>query len=131
MAEGIARERLADTAAAVASAGTHAMVGYPAEPSAVLAAREAGASIFEHRGAQLDADMLESFDRVYVMTARHRAHLHRRFGELAEKVELLDPDGVDIADPYGHPPPAYRRVRDRIEVAIEARLADWREAASG
>lgn len=127
MAAGIARERLAAAGADVeiASAGTHAVVGEGAAPSAVVAAREAGALILDHRGAQLDAEMLASFDHVYVMTANHLRAIRQRFGEVPDHVELLDPDGIEIADPYGQPPAAYRRVRDRIVEAIEARLPDW------
>jgi protein-tyrosine phosphatase len=127
MAEGIARERLAAQGAdaEVASAGTHALVGEGAAPSAVVAAQEAGALIIEHRGAKLTAEMLASYDHVYVMTDNHLAAIEREFGEVPPNVELLDPSGVGIADPYGQPPAAYRRVRDRIVEAVDERLGDW------
>ena len=126
MAAGIARERLRGSDVEIGSAGTHALVGRSAEPSAVVAAQEAGALILDHRGAQLDEEMLRSYDHVYVMTADQLELIRARFGERAAHVELLDPDGIDVADPYRQPPSAYRQVRDRIVAAIDARVEDWR-----
>jgi protein-tyrosine-phosphatase len=38
---------------------------------------------------------------------------------------LLRPDGLDIADPYGGDLMVYRRARDEIAAAVQARMTDW------
>ena len=48
-------------------------------------------------------------------------------GEAGKQVNrLYVTDGVDIADPFGGDLERYRAARDEIEMAIMARLEDWR-----
>ena len=58
------------------------------------------------------------------MTGRQRSRIAAQYPELADRVALLDPAG-DIPDPYGHGIDVYRRVRDQIAAAIEARSQEW------
>lgn len=131
MAEGIAAARL-DPGHRVefASVGTHAVVGAPATRHAITAAEEVGADISYHRGRDVYAGLLTRADRIYVMTRGHQRRITTAFPGVAEKVELLDPEGTDIADPYGMDLPDYREARDRIVAAVEARLPDWERLAS-
>jgi protein-tyrosine-phosphatase len=60
------------------------------------------------------------------MTAVHRSRLLEFDPSLGSKVELLDPAGGDIADPYGGSSDDYRRSRDQIAAALSRRFGEWR-----
>lgn len=132
MAEGLARAKLGPEAeAAFASAGLYALDGAPATDHAVRVAAEVGVDLGAHRARSVDRDMLQTADRIYVM-ARSQADALARLGNAGiDRVELLDPAGEEIPDPYGGDLAAYRRARDRIAAAVDARREEWREAAAG
>ena len=125
MAEGIARQRYPELAT-YASAGTMAMRGATPTDTATVAAAEIGADIADLRGLSLTRATDPLPDRIYVMTNRHLAKVQSALPGLADRVELLDPDG-EIADPYGFDLDFYRRTRDEIAAAIERRAAEWGE----
>ena len=127
MAEGIARDRYGNIAT-FASAGTIAMRGSQPTDHAVTAAEEVGADIGDLRASSLTRSTDPLPDKIYVMTARHVADVQRALPGLADRVQLLDPDG-DIADPYGFDADFYRTTRDQIIVAIERRAAEWNDPA--
>jgi len=126
MAEAIARSRAqGDSGPTFDSAGLYSLIGAPAQPNAIEAASEIGVDLTPHRARSITREMAEGADAIYVMTSSHRDALLAMEPDLAEKVELLDPDGRDIADPYGRDIEAYRRARDQIVEAIESRLGAW------
>ncbi len=131
LAEGLARRRLGPESGVTAgSAGLYALDDAPATAHAVEVAAEVGVDLSTHRARSVTRDMVEDADRIYVMT-RSQAEVLRHLGAgRGAKVDLLDPDGEDIADPYGGDPAAYRAARDRIGAAIERRIAGWRSAGS-
>ena len=106
------------------SAGVRAAVGAPATPVAVGAVREIGIDLAGHRARQLDRDLAEAVDRIYVMTADHRAGVLEIAPGMEDRVFLLHPDGADIDDPFGCTLDVYREIRDEIAAAIEARGED-------
>ena len=57
--------------------------------------------------------------------ARHRRNTLAEAPAAGEKITLLRPDQRDVADPYGGDLRAYRKARDEIRAAVEARVADW------
>jgi len=123
MAEAIAAERCgSDTA--FESAGVRAVVGAPVTPTAATALREIGVALAGHRARQLDRGMAEAADRIYVMTAGHRAAVLEIAPGMKDRVLLLRPDGGDIDDPFGCTLDVYRASRDEILAAIEARGED-------
>jgi protein-tyrosine-phosphatase len=124
MAEAIARALAGpESSLSFASAGVRGLDGASASPNAIVAAAEIGADVSGHRARSVTADLLGSADRTYVMT---RAHGDALSGLDAEHdVDLLDPTGAEIPDPYGYDLNSYRSVRDRILIAIEARLDEW------
>jgi protein-tyrosine-phosphatase len=127
MAEAIARRLLdAEAGHEVASAGLHALDGAAAtrEVDAVLA--EIGLDAGHHVARSLTPGMVAAADRIYVMTGRQRRELGLRHPEAAAKVELLDPSGAEVADPYARSTAAYRRCRDHIRAAVDDRVAEWR-----
>ena len=126
MAEAIARDRVGEGAAVeFSSAGLYSLDGAPASPNAIAAAAEIGVDAADHRARPITRKMAEGADVIYVMTSAHRDALLAMEPELEETVELLDPDGRDITDPYGSDLDTYRAARDHIVEAIEARLEDW------
>ncbi|MFH1329745.1 MAG: low molecular weight protein arginine phosphatase [Actinomycetota bacterium] len=126
MAEAIARARLGPGAGVVfASAGLYALDEAPATPHAVEAAGELGADLSAHRARSITRDLVEEADHIFVMTRSQAEALGHMGADLGGKVELLDPAGEDIADPYGRDAAAYRHARNRIAKAVEGRLGDW------
>ena len=58
------------------------------------------------------------------MGRSHRAAVLAEFPEAAERVELLRPDGGDVADPFGGSVEVYRRCAQEIAAAIRERLPE-------
>jgi protein-tyrosine-phosphatase len=132
MAEAIARARLGPESGVVfTSAGLYALDEAPATPHAVEAAGESGADLAGHRARSITRAMAAEADRIYVMAASQAEVLAHMGADLGDKVALLDPAGRDIADPYGGDLDAYRRARNRIASAVEARVDEWRAGAMG
>jgi protein-tyrosine-phosphatase len=132
MAEALARARLGpDSGMTFESAGVYALDEAPATPHAVEVAGELGADLSAHRARAVTRAMVADADRIYVMTNSQAEVLENMGAELGDRVALLDPAGRDISDPYGGDLDAYRRARNRIAAAVEARLEEWRAAASG
>lgn len=100
------------------------MRGSTPTEAAVITADELGVDINSLRATSLAKTTDPLPDKIYVMTARHSALVASALPGLAERVELLDPDG-DVADPYGYDLDFYRATRDQIAAAIELRAADW------
>jgi len=125
MAEAIARTRLAERGVSFESAGLYALDGAPASEHAAAAAAEVGADTSAHAARPITREMAENADHIYVMTRAHREALLGMGADLEDKVDLLDPAGEDIPDPYGEGMDVYRKVRDRIGRAIEARTPEW------
>lgn len=108
-----------------ASAGTGTMDGMPASDGSLAAAREIDLDLSEHQSRMLDRGTVERADRVYCLAASHRRAILARLPAAADKLELLCPDGGDIADPYGGDLDDYRRTREEIQRAIELRVDGW------
>ena len=123
MAEAIARDKFQGLN--FASAGTHAVDGDAAFGHTVTAASEIGADLSDHRAQLVTEDMMRSSAKVYALDDEHVDALSERFAAYADKVELLDPAGSGIDDPYGTDLEAHRDVRDRIAAAVDHRAAEW------
>ncbi len=123
MAEGIARKLFPDLAT-YSSAGTVAVRGAQPTAAALAATAEIGIDISELRAGTLRKGSSPLPDHIYVMTTDHRDRVVAAFPGLAERVELLDPEG-EVADPYGYDLAVYRATRDQIVSAIKARARSW------
>ena len=109
---------------AVISAGTAAVAGHPATPETVESARVRGLDLRPHRSRTLTLRLLDAADRVFVMERAQRERILEFLPEAASKVDLLDPRGGDVPDPFGRGMEAYARTAERIERAVEARAAE-------
>ncbi len=137
MAEGLARKllaerlettpgRLGDMGFELGSMGVFAPAGELPARHAVDVMAEDGIDISGHRSRPAIPDVIAKEDRVYCMTRSHREALLALLppGRGAH-VELLDPRGGDVPDPYGSSKTEYRAAADRIAAAVRARLDDW------
>jgi len=123
IAEGIARHLVGDGDVEVASAGTHAIEGLSPTGYSVRAEAEIGIDIGGHTTRALTGELVDAAERIYGLTAEHVALVADRYPEAS--VELLDPEGRDIEDPYGMELDFYRAIRIRIVDAVAARQGEW------
>ncbi|HSR15677.1 MAG TPA: hypothetical protein VLL51_07990 [Gemmatimonadales bacterium] len=121
MAEVVARWMAGEVVEA-ASAGIHGLEEAPASAHAVTVLAEIGLDGSGHVARRLTPALMARADRIYVMTEEQRSLLSNWPGS---PVELLDPGGGDIPDPYGRSLEDYRDTLRRIMAAVEARLASW------
>lgn len=108
-----------------ASAGTSTLDGIPASDGSLAAAAEAKLDLQSHASQALTPELVERSSRVYCLAQNHRRAILAEYPSAADKVWLLRPDGLDIADPHGRELPTYRRTREEIRAAIGARLVEW------
>jgi protein-tyrosine phosphatase len=122
LAEAVLRERLFGTDTQVSSAGTSALIGYPADPLAVEVAGRFGFDLSQHRGRQADGRLLTAADLVLVMTRAHADWVHDRLPPLRGRVQLLGRwREFEVPDPYGQPKSAFESVFEQIDDCV----ADW------
>lgn len=109
-----------------ASAGTSATSGEPVSREVAGALESVGIRPPSGRTAArgLTARMLDEADVVYAMTRAHRQAALGVSPRSADKVQVLDPGGGDIADPIGQGPEVYAQTARRLMDLIAARLEE-------
>lgn len=137
MAEGLARTLLArrlecapgglaDFGFRLRSMGVFAGVGAEPSPHAVEVLAERGIDISRHRSRTATLEEVVAQDRVYCLTASHLEALRLLLPPTkAGHLDLLDPLGGDVPDPFGGSLSEYARCARRIEELIEQRLDEW------
>jgi tRNA threonylcarbamoyl adenosine modification protein (Sua5/YciO/YrdC/YwlC family) len=108
----------------VESAGVMAPDGAPASSGAVEAARREGLDLGGHRTRTISESDIVEADAIYVMSFEHALRLRRTFGRLADGVEMLDPGGGDVSDPFGGPTEDYVACFRHLEGLIRVRLPE-------
>ncbi len=120
---------------------------------AIAAAGKIGLDLSNHVTQPLTAELLKSADRVYAMSESHVAAVRRlrnsaprKHGEHREEkcssscspclrgggdtlqqdvpIQLLDPDGNEIADPVGSGPEQFALVAEEIRTCLERRVKE-------
>jgi protein-tyrosine phosphatase len=114
-------DRLEACGVEIHSAGLFASAGATASPEAVTAAERRGTKISDHKSRLLSADLLQSCDTVYGMTALHVEDIRRQLGGAETTVLPLDPD-EDVPDPIGGGPAVYEKTAEHIENALRRKL---------
>ncbi len=107
----------------VSSAGTWALPGNPALPSAIQAAYRLGLSLAEHRSTPISARLVSIQDLILVMETGQKEALRAEFSIFRKRIlllsEVVDDRPEDIPDPVAHPDiPAYEiagQIKDMIE----------------
>lgn len=108
----------------VSSAGTHAVEKEQATDYAKKAIAKYGADISLHTAKKIDKDVIHKAEYILVMTERHKAHVLKRYPELAGKVQLLgeyakDKEYLEIDDPWGYNFNIYEKCAKEIVDSIE------------
>jgi protein-tyrosine phosphatase len=119
----VARAAEDGTPVEVRTAGTNARRGAPASPHALTVMAARGLDVAPHRAARLDAALLAWATDVWVMTARHRTTIARRWPDAAGvEVRLLSEAAGrrgDVADPLGGELSDYRRTADELAILVD------------
>lgn len=140
MAEGFLRRALSEEGVEgveVASAGTYALVGHPAEPYAHEVMRPFGVDLSEHRARALSPELIRWADKILAMSPQHKAAVEETLPEASEKVSLLGAYGpaadLDqaIADPYGGSAHLYRACAVEIVEAVKGFLKEEGDSLGG
>jgi len=123
MAEAILRHRLPQEGCVVGSAGLVAVEGSALDPLAEAVLVANGLTGKGHVARQVDPSLVENADLVLTMERRHVAALQAIFPACTGKTFLLGKwqRNADIADPYGHPRPAFEHTYRMIDTAV----ASW------
>jgi protein-tyrosine phosphatase len=122
MAEALLRTRLGDKFE-VASAGTAALIGYPADQMAVAVCTERGLDLSAHRAQQATLPLLTGYDLILALDQTHSQWLNQRYPQMHGRVhKLLRWRGdADVADPYCGPRVAFEQALADIASGVE----DW------
>jgi len=124
-AMGVSEDRVLARGLRFASAGTATGFGMGASEGSVEAGAEAGLDLSAHASQPLDMDLCDRAVKIYCLSDSHRRALTAQAPDAADRIELLRPDGADIADPYGGGLQVYREARDEIASAVQERAGDW------
>lgn len=108
-----------------ASAGTATVPGMGASDGSLAAADEIGLDLTSHISQPITPELWQRAIKIYCLGDSHRRALLAEAPEIADKIELLRPDGLDIADPYGGDLQVYQRARDEMRAAVIGRMGDW------
>ena len=132
MAEAIARDVLGRELrpahrVRVESAGVSAYGGDAMTDEAREALEAMGVDAGRHLSRRLDERLLASASVVYVMTKAHEREAKAVAPTHANKIQLLDPAGTDIADPIGGSSAEYMRTADRLRTLVRGRLREMIE----
>ena len=106
----------------VSSAGILAAPGNPASPGSIEAARRTGLSLDSHKTRQITASMVAGSDLILAMSYEHLTRLRQLYPDHAARVQMLDPAGRDVSDPFGGPTEDYVACFQKLEGLVRARL---------
>lgn len=115
-------DELIDKGFNVLSAGISAVEGQPASGHAVEILLSRGIDLTTHYSRQISHELLSQPDFIFTMTHGHRQALLSVAPELVGRVELLNPDHEDIADPFGGSAAEYQQCLQQIESALQRRM---------
>lgn len=110
----------------VESAGVAALAGSPASAEVAHVLGEVGVDAPDHEARELDPELVEWADAIFVMSAGHGDAVTAMGGE--NKVALVteylpgDDAGQPVLDPIGGGAQVYRDTRDQLRRAIDALL---------
>lgn len=105
------------------SAGVFAVAGAPASELAVVALKENGIDLSDHRARPLSPALVREADVIVAMTQSHRDLVLQMEPGASDKTHTLHSFGsekpkADVLDPFGGELDTYRIVRDEITSAL-------------
>jgi protein-tyrosine phosphatase len=125
MAEGLLRYELRSvssmlTGLDVRSSGVAALVGEPADPTAIDLMAEKGIDISEHRARQIDVDQINWADLILVMERSQRDIIQTSVRSARGKIfRLGQSEKEDIPDPFRQPRNKFAQVFEELERGID------------
>ncbi|MGQ9427251.1 low molecular weight protein-tyrosine-phosphatase [Gilvimarinus sp. F26214L] len=124
MAEYLLRYKLDKGAVTIASAGTGALVGKPADATAQSILQEQGLDLSPHRAQQISADLLGKADLVLAMSDGQLDYLYSLAPQVRGRAFLLGKwiGSRTIPDPYRQQRPAFEHAYELIDQATDAWL---------
>lgn len=119
--EGLLKARLQGRNIDICSAGTGALVGYPADPMAVEVAADHGLDISAHRAQQATLPLLSAMDLVLTLDQGHSDWINAKYPQLRGRVHkiLKWRENADVEDPYRHPKAAFEQAWTDIDAGID------------
>lgn len=112
---------------AISSAGLGALVNAPADDHAQALMTELGHDISQHRGRQINAELISQADLILVMTQKQEILLTQQYPQARGRVYRLGHwDKQDIADPYQKPREAFELALQHIQTGIASWLPKLR-----
>ncbi|MET3497588.1 low molecular weight protein-tyrosine-phosphatase [Variovorax boronicumulans] len=119
MAEGLLAAGLPDLR--VVSAGTGALIGQPADPTAQKLMRQRGIDISGHVAQQVSQLLCRQADLILVMDLAQRRHLESAYPFVRGKVfRLAEHMSQDVPDPYRQSELVFAQVLAQIESGARA-----------
>jgi protein-tyrosine phosphatase len=104
----------------VRSAGLGALVGSPADDTAVALMRSRGIDIGGHRAVQVNRAMCLEADVILVMDDEQLQRLQQMYPEVRGRVfRIGEYADVDVPDPYRQPSQAFRTALSLLDESIE------------
>ena len=103
----------------VISAGLGALVGKPADETAVTLMRERGLDLRAHRAQQITRPISLQSEVILVMEREQRDRLQQLYPEVCGRVfRIAEHAGLDVPDPYRQPIGAFRTALTLIEQGV-------------
>lgn len=106
----------------VKSVGTHASLNANASNFAIVAMKDIGIDISNHKSDQVNSELLDKTDLVLTMSNSHKKAILLQYPFMKDKVFLLNEyaygTAIDIEDPFGAPLRYYEQARDEIYEAM-------------
>lgn len=121
IAEGLLHARLPGKT--VRSAGVAALIGAPADPTAVELMAENGHDISGHIAQQATLALMSAMDVVLTLDQTHSDWINRTYPQLRGRVHKLLKwrQDADVMDPYRRPREAFEQAYRDIDEGV----ADW------
>jgi protein-tyrosine phosphatase len=121
MAEALLRARLGHRPRFdVSSAGVSALVGHPADETAVALMKERGIDILQHRARQLTPQLAAAADLLLIMESGHERAVLDIAPQARGKVHRIGRFGnFDVPDPYRLPRAAFLEALKLVERGID------------
>ena len=107
----------------ISSAGTIGFGGGRISAGSLHELDKRGIDASEHRTRPLTVELIRRSERIYAMSAEHKAAVLELLPEAADRVFMLDDKGP-VADPIGGGPLEYQGCAAHIERAVNARLEE-------
>jgi protein-tyrosine phosphatase len=123
IAEYFLKKLLNDSTIVVESAGTNAMVNFPADPNSCAVMHARGYDLSRHRAKQINHSLIARSDLVLVMDRTHKPWISLNFPQYLGRVFKLGfwEADADISDPYGRSQEHF----ERSCIDIEHHVNSW------